>query len=504
MLRLRIDEADRRRILELLRAASGQEAGRAKTISSACFDTPRGKLLRAGYRLCARVQEPAQVQYNDAAGSASLSPVAPCWTRDIDDDAPADNRGTTALADKVLGEKDLRKLQPVVGIDIRRRSAILNRNGAGIVASLDTGTIAAGGAVERICELRLELVSGAPASLCDVARELCAAIAATPTLRSHCEKGFRLLHMQPDHPRHVSLDDLRDGMTTREAANSISWSCVAGLFDDLALLRSAGGGDVLHRSRISLRRLRAVLWFLRPVLSLETAALSRQLRALAQFLGRARELDVFCDRVLVPLRLAHPAAPGVDALVDIFEQRRREALDEVRTYGRSPAMLEFGVALVEGLVAVSCLRAASIRHSKRLDRPVVEYVNARLHRRLQAFLKASNHLESSAPDRQHDIRVDAKKLRYAIEAFHPIIGFKRSGQLMSRLTRMQDHLGELNDARIGHAIAVAYAEEKTRDGNGASTLFAAGLAAAACLPDPTSRLVMAAAARDGLASLARQ
>lgn len=503
MLRLSIDEGDRRRILKLLRVASGRETGRAKTISLACFDTPRGKLLRAGYRLSARKKGRTQVQFTDVASSASLSPVIPCWTRDIEDGTPTETRDVPEPLGDILGERALRKLQPIVGIDIRRRSTILNRNGAGIVASLDTGTIAAGGAVERICELRLEFVSGSPVALCDIAREFCAAIAATPTLRSHCEKGFRLLHMQADHPGNTSFSELRDEMTTREAANSVCWSYAASLLDDLALLRSAGGGDILHRSRIGLRRLRAILWFLRPVLSQDTVALSRHLRSLAQFLGRTRELDVFCDRVLAPLRMAHPAAPGVDTLVETFDQRRREAHDEVRAYGRSPAMLEFGVGLIEGLVALSCPRPASIKRPELLDRPVAEYVHARLHRRLQAFLEASGHLESCASDRQHDIRVDAKKLRYAIEAFRPVIGLKWSGKLVSRLTQMQDQLGELNDARTGHAIALAYATERTRGGNSELTLFAAGLAAAACLPDPTSALAKAAAARDDLAALAR-
>ncbi|WP_162261731.1 CHAD domain-containing protein [Bosea sp. Root381] len=508
MLRLRFAEGDRRLVLKLLRAAGAKAAGRAKAFRTVYYDTRREKLRRAGYRLSVRVQGRKRVQRIEAAGSVSVLSAAPCWTKDVEGDAPTRKSVAATPLETRLGGRALGKLLPVFDLDLRRGTSVIDRDGASIVASLDSGTIAAGGGIERICELRLERVAdtfaeSSPAALFDLARELSAKVSATPTLRSHGENGFQLLHAQREDPGGDSAGDLRDGMTMQEAADSICRNSAAALMDNLALLPSGGGQDALHRGRIGLRRLRAILWFLKPILGPEAAALSGRLRSLAQFLGGARELDVFCDGVLEPLRLGHPHAPGVDALIEAFERRRREAHANILGFGRSPAMLDFCLDLIGSLAALSGSQSISAKHAELRAGPVAEFVQDRLHRRLQAFLKASRHLERCAPDRQHDIRVGAKKLRYAIEAFRPVIGAKRSGKLLVKLTRMQDLLGGLNDARSGHAIALAYALESAGESQSEQTLFAAGLAAAACDIDPKTALAKAAAARDDLADLAR-
>ena len=45
----------------------------------------------------------------------------------------------------------------------------------------------------------------------------------------------------------------------------------------------------------------------------------------------------------------------------------------------------------------------------------------------------------------HALRVDAKRLRYAIEFLAPVLG-PRHELLVERLVALQDHLGALNDA----------------------------------------------------------
>lgn len=470
---------------------------------SVYYDTGRRKLLRAGYRLSVRPQGRKRFQDVEAASATALSPAI-CWTTEIEGDVPSRASLADTPLEHILGDRAAGKLKPAFVVDIHRRSRILDRAGSSILASFDTGTIAADGAVERLCELRLDLVSGTPGTLLDFARELGAAVPLTLILRPPGERGFRLLHAQSDHPGGADPGEpLRDAMTTREAADGICRGCAAALLDNLAQLSSGGGEDALHRTRIGLRRLRALLWFLKPVLGAEAAILSGRLRSLAQFLGGARELDVFCDRVLVPLRRDNPDAPGIDALFETFDRRRQDAHEKVLAFVRSSAMLDFGLGLVDGLAGLSVAEASTIKDSRLLERPVTEFAQARLHSRLKAFLKESRHLQHCAPDRQHDIRVKAKKLRYAVEAFQPVLDAKESRKLVARLEHLQDLLGELNDARTGHALALAYARERAGDGGSEPALFAAGLAAAACTLDPTAILTRAAEARDGLAALAR-
>ncbi|HEY5795864.1 MAG TPA: CHAD domain-containing protein [Bosea sp. (in: a-proteobacteria)] len=469
---------------------------------SVYYDTSRHKLLRAGYRLSIRTQSGKRFQDVELATVAALAAV-PCWSTAIDEDGPGDaSLADTPLAD-ILGDAAAGKLKPVFVVDLRRRSATLERAGSTIAASFDTGTIDAEGAVERICELRLELVSGAPEALLDLARELGSAVPLTLILRPPGERGFRLLPAQADRPVGDPSIELLPAMTTRAAADGICRGCAAALLEGLAQLSSGGGQDALHRTRIGLRRLRALLWFLKPVLGVEAALLAGRLRSFAQFLGAARELDVFCDRVLAPLQRANPDAPGADALFESFDRRRQDEHEKVLAFVQSPAMLEFGLGLVDGLASLSVSEPAALKNAELRERPVVDFVRMRLDKRLKAFLKESRDLLHCAPERQHDIRVQAKKLRYAVEGFHPVIGAKESRKLTAALVRLQDLLGELNDARTGRVIALAYARERAGGGGGEPTLFAAGLAAAACTLDPTAALSRAAEAREELAALAR-
>jgi triphosphatase len=493
-------EGDQTVLLKHLRAAGVRQAGRAKVKRSVYYDTGRRKLLRAGYRLSVRAEGRRRFQDIEVS-DGSVHSIA------ISDGATDGVPSRAALAgtplEGILGERAAGKLKPVFAVDIQRRSGIVDRADSSIAASFDTGAIAGDGVFAPICELRLELVSGAPDGLFDCARELGSAVPLTLTLRPLGERGFLLLPGRTDRAMGGRLVELRDAMTAREAADAVCRSCAAALLDSVAQLSLGGGRDALHRTRIGLRRLRALLWFLKSVLGAQVAILSGRLRQLAQFLGGARELDVFCDQLLAPLRRDNPDAPGIEALFETFDRRRQEAHEKVLAFVRSPAMLDFSLDIVDGLAALSSSGPFANESPQFRDRDVAAFARDRLHSRLRAFLKKSRYLRHCAPDRQHGIRVRAKKLRYAAEAFEPVIGAKHGREMTAWLVQLQDLLGELNDARVNHAIALAYAREKAGEGDREAALFAAGLAAAACSFDPTATLDRAAEARDELASLAR-
>lgn len=502
-MRLQLDDDDPRRILKRLLTAGASRGSRAKTIQSVYYDTAAGKLLGAGYCLRTRSQGGKRVQHIAAASPTSVLRMPRNWTKPLADGVPSkDSIAGTPLVD-ILAGRALAKLMPVFSADIHRRRCVIEREGARIVAILDTGAISVGQAAERICELRLEIVAGPFVVLFDVARELGQVFPATLSLRSHGEKGFRLLHPQPGCAVGERHGDMQAEMRTLDAIDGICRNCAAALLDDLALLRADGDHNVLHQVRIGLRRLRAILSFCRPVLGPEGADLPARLRHLAQFLGRAREFDVFCDRMLVPLRRDNPGALGVDALLEAFEVKRREVRDEVLAHVRSPEMLAFGLWLLERLGELMRSEPSTSKQTRLRESTWADFAKARLGRRLAAFLKASRHLQSCATDEQHDIRIEAKKLRYATEAFQTIVGEHRGRQLVSKLQSLQDLLGELNDCATGHTLLLDYARDRAREGNAGLELFAAGLAAAACSPNRSEILARAVATRDELVAIMR-
>ena len=56
-------------------------------------------------------------------------------------------------------------------------------------------------------------------------------------------------------------------------------------------------------------------------------------------------------------------------------------------------------------------------------------------------------LEQASLDQFHALRIEFKKLRYTLEFFREVLGDEAKG-IISELKGLQDHLGDLNDARV--------------------------------------------------------
>ena len=84
--------------------------------------------------------------------------------------------------------------------------------------------------------------------------------------------------------------------------------------------------------------------------------------------------------------------------------------------------------------------------------------------------KRGDDLSRLEPKQRHELRIRAKRLRYAAEFFGPLHGHKhRRAEFLARLKQLQDLLGELND--------VAVARDRLLDDPGLQeprTAFAAG------------------------------
>lgn len=66
------------------------------------------------------------------------------------------------------------------------------RGGAAIEVALDVGVIAADGRTAPVCELELELLSGAPEALFRLAGQIARRVAVLPLSASKAQRGFAL------------------------------------------------------------------------------------------------------------------------------------------------------------------------------------------------------------------------------------------------------------------------------------------------------------------------
>lgn len=246
--------------------------------------------------------------------------------------------------------------------------------------------------------------------------------------------------------------------------------------------RLAAGPRGVHQSRVALRRLRSVVRLFRPVT--DGPALREwdtALSAIAKALGEARDWDVFRQGTAGPLRRALPAERGLAQLEGAARARQEAA------YARLGAALggaEFRAAVWRGL-ALCALRpyaepasdapGSAVAREAALRSPIRPFAAAVLQRRWRRLRKAGEAVEDLPPEALHELRLDVKKLRYAVELFAPLWSGKRPARLVRRLAALQEALGLANDAEVARALATSL-EAVPPFASGAVAGFSAGRA----------------------------
>jgi CHAD domain-containing protein len=224
----------------------------------------------------------------------------------------------------------------------------------------------------------------------------------------------------------------------------------------------------VHRARVATRRLRSDLRTLSPLVERGWAdGLRTELKWLAGLLGDVRDTDVLGIRLrgqideLAPLDRSE-ALP----LLDVLAAHRREAQEGLVAALDSPRYLDLLDALVEAAREPPLTIAARRRAGKLLPG-----LAALPWRKLVKEVKALS--AEPGDDALHQVRIRAKRARYAAELAAPVVGGKAAA-LAEALTDLQDELGELHDAGVAEGwirAAVGRGELRHRAGTG----LAAGL-----------------------------
>ena len=223
----------------------------------------------------------------------------PIASRRPDIDAPKTGR---RLPKSIRGQD----LRPVFTTSVTRTVIEIEPNPATrIEAAIDEGKIrsADGSAEEPISEIELELKSGDPAALFDVALRLLEAAPVRIETRSKVERGYRLLGTvdlpQAVHTAPVVLDP---AMNVETALQHFGRQCLTHLLRNEPVML-AGEPEGIHHVRVAVRRLRSGLSALKSMLPLEERCwASEELKWLTHALGPARNWDVFAASLLATFR----------------------------------------------------------------------------------------------------------------------------------------------------------------------------------------------------------
>jgi CHAD domain-containing protein len=210
----------------------------------------------------------------------------------------------------------------------------------------------------------------------------------------------------------------------------------------LTAMPAAQEGDEssVHQARVASRRLREAL----PVLgaTADDDALDRaekRVRRITRALGPVRELDVTLS-LLAELESKGTAPKRAiarvrKAVVEERQKRRRAMLAEIK-----PARLE---KLRKRLVKV-----AAPAERKVPARTAIHEAEIKAAERSRRLLDAIDEAGSIyLADRLHRVRIEAKKLRYALE-IHRELTHSRSTSRLNRLKHQQDLLGRVHDLEV--------------------------------------------------------
>jgi len=201
----------------------------------------------------------------------------------------------------------------------------------------------------------------------------------------------------------------------------------------------------VHQARVGTRRLRSDLRTFAPVLDEEwLSSLREELRWLAGALGSVRDADVLQERFRrQAATLPEPDTAGLAPLFRRLAKERDEARAELLEAMHSARY----VSLLERLVAA----AADPPWRPEAGEKAAEVVPGLVAGPWRKLRKAVKALPTDPqPTLLHEIRILAKRARYATEAAAPLVGRKAS-RLGAALADLQTVLGDHQDAMVAEA-----------------------------------------------------
>lgn len=439
-LKFAVSAADVKRLrsLPLLRGA----AARRERLVSTYYDTPDFAVLHAGFGLRVRRVGRRRIVTLKSAGAASAGLHT---RREIERPFVARRPLYGQIADTRfrarIGESVGALLEPLFVTDIRRTSWEIKLGRARLEVALDEGSLCAGERRLPLREIEIELKRGRPAALFEFARTLLDALPLSPENRSKAERGYRLAGHPATPPRKARTPRFKPAADVAEAARQILAECVRHIDENSSGVVHERDPEYLHQLRVGVRRTRAALAVfataLPPVLLEELKA---ELRWLMQEIGPGRDWDVFVHDTLRSEMFA-----GFEAHAALEQKARRQASVARQRARKAVAAPRYGAIVLElsGWLATAGQPAQDSDETRVAE--LADRVLTKRHRRLH---KCGKNLASLNDPERHEVRIAAKKLRYAAEFFAPLFDEARAQTYLAALEVLQDALGSLNDIAV--------------------------------------------------------
>jgi inorganic triphosphatase YgiF len=416
-------------------ALSGGAEQRTRREVSVYYDTAAGKLRKKGYTLRVRSTPEGFTQTLKTAETGAGLFFRGEWEKPVKSIEPY----VEALEDTPAAHIATKKLKPFIRAEVDRTIWQRQVNGSLLEFAFDQGALHASGRKAPVLELEIELLDGRPEAAFDAARDLAESLPVKIGVLSKAERGFALADGALSKPTKALPVPVHQAMNVADGFAVIAQSCLKHFRHNEPVILTTRDPAALHQARVAMRRLRSALSLFRPAIAdQEFERLREELRWFTGQLGEARNLDVYLGRDL-PEELRE----GLTAQRELAYDNVIEALHSKR----------FRLLMI---AVVRWIALGEWRSSDKASRPLPEFARRRVDR-LWHKLIAHENLRSMDDEGRHEVRIEIKKLRYALEFLQALhagaVGTQK--QFLKAVESLQETLGHLNDIVTARDFALA-------------------------------------------------
>lgn len=327
----------------------------------------------------------------------------------------------------------------------RTTSELTLRDGTRAELAVDVGEIRAGGRSAALSELEIELLTGSPAALYDVARVTLPDGGLRFSRLSKAARGYMLadegridLPFTPRNARAIALEPTR---TSEQAARDILRECLDQIASNVLAARRLPDEEAPRQLWLALRRLLAAFSVLAPLIEgAEAARLGIEARWLGHQVEQPSGRDVAAGDMAGPDVLAREA------------QERRQSRCKLLAGRRVQLFLIDLARFVETGGWLSPRKRDRVR---RLAMPVADFSSEALDRCWGAVAGRLRGPEAITAEELAEWRGAAEELRYAVEFFSSLFPTRQVGPFLKRLEALEALAGGGAKTALGRKRAGA-------------------------------------------------
>src|SRR5215468_2024858 len=368
---------------------------------------------------------------------------------------------------KALSDTSLR---PVFETVVQRTTRSIKVQDSEIELAVDDGEVRAGEERQDLREAELELKAGSAEGLLLAAEKLFAGHELKLSSRSKAERGYRLVLGKKDNstePERARRARVSRKDSSRKALSSMLDSAVRQVLVNRRAVLETDDPEAAHQLRIGLRRLRAALRALRPLVDRSSLrAFERSARDIGRHVGKLRDADVLISGIHAPVEAVAADKTGFAELHQALVRNREAKRDDVRQVLSGSQWTKLQLYLT--------LWPRTLEEVDGLNKPVTKHARKVLAKAWKKPAKLGRHLDTLDSAQRHEMRKALKKLRYQAEFMTPLFDAREGKQFIRQLKALQDVFGYLNDVRMTPRLVEIQQERQAGSEAARAASYAAG------------------------------